>query len=74
MKVVAFNGSPRKAGNTHTAIELVTEKMVEAGVDVEIIHVGNKIIRGCLACNHCAKSRDERCVIDDEVNERIQKM
>jgi len=74
MKVVAFNGSPRKAGNTYTAIELVTEKMVEAGVDVEIIHVGNKMIRGCLACNHCAKSRDEKCVIDDEVNEWIQKM
>lgn len=74
MKVVAFNGSPRGNGNTHTAIELVTENMVKAGVEVEIVHVGNKLIRGCLACNQCARNRDERCVIDDEVNEWIQKM
>lgn len=74
MKVVAFNGSPRGNGNTHTAIELVTENMVKAGVEVEIVHVGNRLIRGCLACNQCARNRDERCVIDDEVNEWIQKM
>lgn len=74
MKVVAFNGSPRGNGNTHTAIELVTENMAKAGVEVEIVHVGNKLIRGCLACNQCARNRDERCVIDDEVNEWIQKM
>ncbi|MBI9011051.1 MAG: flavodoxin family protein [Clostridiales bacterium] len=74
MKVVAFNGSPRGNGNTYTAIELVTENMVKAGVEVEIVHVGNQLIRGCLACNQCARNRDERCVIDDEVNEWIQKM
>jgi len=74
MKVVAFNGSPRGNGNTHTAIELVTEDMAKAGVEVEIVHVGNKSIRGCLACNQCARNRDEKCVIDDEVNGWIQKM
>ena len=74
MKVVAFNGSPRGNGNTHTAIELVTEDMAKAGVEVEIVHVGNKLIRGCLACNKCARNRDEKCVIDDEVNGWIQKM
>lgn len=74
MKVVAFNGSPRKNGNTQGAIELVTKGMIEKGVDVEIIQVGNKVIRGCLACNQCLKSQNERCIIDDEVNEWIQKM
>jgi len=74
MKVIAFNGSPRAKGNTHTAIEIVTKPLIENGVEVEVIHVGNKVIRGCLACNQCAKNRDEKCVIDDEVNGWIQKM
>ncbi len=74
MKVVAFNGSPRKEGNTYTAISLAAAKLEEQGIEVEIIHVGNKMIRGCLACNQCVKNRDERCVVKDEVNEWIQKM
>lgn len=74
MKVVAFNGSPRKEGNTHTALEMVGKKLIDGGVDFEIVHVGNKVIRGCLACNQCARNRDEKCVIDDEVNGWIQKM
>lgn len=74
MKVVAFNGSPKAEGNTYTAIKLVTDKLEGAGIDVEMIHVGNRVIRGCLACNRCIKNRDERCVIDDDVNGWIQKM
>ncbi|MDA3956333.1 flavodoxin family protein [Oceanispirochaeta sp.] len=75
MKVIAFNGSPKKEGNTYTAIKLVASKLEEQGSDGEIVHVGNKVIRGCLACGHCAKSQDERCVtVNDEVNEWIQKM
>ncbi|MDC7233650.1 MAG: flavodoxin family protein [Spirochaetales bacterium] len=74
MKVVALNGSPRKEGNTYTAIKLVAGKLEEQGIDVEILHVGNKSIRGCMACNGCMKNRDEQCVIKDEVNEYIQKM
>lgn len=75
MKVVAFNGSPKAKGNTNLAIEIVTSELEKEGVEVEIIHVGNKIIRGCTACNACMKNRDEKCIIkDDDVNEWIQKM
>lgn len=74
MKVVAFNGSPKKEGNTFHGIQIAAEELRKEGIEVEIIHVGNKIIRGCLACNGCVKNQNERCVIDDEVNEWIQKM
>lgn len=74
MKVVAFNGSPKKEGNTYHAIKFVTDELETEGIEVEIVHVGNKLIRGCLACNMCAKNRNEKCVIDDEVNEWVQKM
>ena len=74
MKIVAFNGSPKEKGNTYTAIKIVTDKLAAEGIEIEIIHVGNKVIRGCLACNHCAMARDERCIVDDEVNGWIQLM
>ncbi|GAA0126881.1 MULTISPECIES: flavodoxin family protein [Clostridium] len=75
MKVVAFNGSPKKEGNTYNAIRMVAEELENEGIEVEIVHVGNKIIRGCLACNACAKNKNGKCIIDnDEVNEFIQKM
>lgn len=74
MKVVAFNGSPKKEGNTYEAIKIVAEQLENENIEVEIVHVGNKKILGCTACNSCFKTRDERCIIDDEVNEWIQKM
>lgn len=74
MKAVAFNGSPRREGNTYHALRLVADELEKAGIAVEIIHVGHRAIRGCTACGMCEKNRDERCVIDDEVNGWIQKM
>jgi multimeric flavodoxin WrbA len=74
MKVIAFNGSPRAKGNTHAALEMVVKPLIENGVDVEIIQIGNRTIRGCLACGKCARTKDEKCIIDDDVNELIQKM
>lgn len=75
MKVVAFNGSPRKEGNTYHALLMVAEELKKEGIETEIVHVGNKRISGCLSCGGCIKNRDERCVIPgDEVNEWIQKM
>lgn len=75
MKVVAFNGSPKQEGNTYHAIKMVAEELEKEDIEVEIVHVGNKIIRGCLACNACARNKNEKCIIDnDEVNEWIQKM
>ena len=75
MKVVAFNGSPKKEGNTYKSIEVVAKELEKENIEVEIIHVGNKIIRGCLACGGCSRNKNEKCVIDnDEVNEWIAKM
>ena len=75
MKVVAFNGSPRKEGNTYHAIKMVAEELEKEGIEVEIVQVGDKAIRGCMGCNGCMKNRDEKCVIaGDEVNAWIQKM
>lgn len=75
MNVVAFNGSPNKNGNTFHAIQMVADALAQEGITTEIIHVGNKAIRGCLACGQCFKKRNEQCVqTDDPVNECIQKM
>ena len=74
MKVVAFNGSPRREGNTYQAIRMVAEELEKAGIETEIIHVGNKALSGCIACGKWIVNRDERCSVDDEVNEWIQKM
>jgi multimeric flavodoxin WrbA len=75
MKVLAFNGSPKEEGNTYHAIKLVADELVKEGIEVEIIHVGNKSIKGCIACRQCGKNKNEKCVLpDDDVNEWIQKM
>ncbi len=75
MKVTAINGSPHKEGNTHHAIRMVADELEKEGIETEIVHVGNKAIRGCLACGMCAKNKDEKCVqTGDELNEWIQKL
>lgn len=74
MKIVAFNGSPRKNGNTQKVLELFAEELQKYKINTEIIQVGDKPIRGCLACYTCRKNQNERCVIEDEVNDWIQVM
>jgi len=75
MKVIAFNGSPRKHGNTEILLTKVLEPIQAAGVQTELIQVGGQPIRGCLACYQCIKKRDKRCSNDnDSVNEYIAKM
>lgn len=75
MKVVAFNGSPKQEGNTCHALRMVGVELESEGIGFEIAHVGDKAIRGCIACNQCAINKNERCVLpDDPVNELIQKM
>lgn len=75
MKTLAFNGSPNKKGNTYHALQMVTAELEQQGIETEIIHVGNKAIRGCLACGQCAKKQNEQCVqAEDPVNDWIQLM
>jgi multimeric flavodoxin WrbA len=53
---------------------MVADELEKESIETEILHVGNKAIRGCLACGQCAKKLNEQCVQDDQVNEWIQKM
>ena len=74
MKVIAFNGSPKKEGNTYNALQMISSELEKNNIEVEMIHVGNKNIKGCTSCNMCKKNKNEKCVINDEVNDWIQKM
>lgn len=75
MKVLAINGSPRPSGNTSRAVRLFLEEIEKQGIETEVINLGTDIIRGCTACGHCIKTKDNRCVFgEDGVNEGIQKM
>ena len=66
MKVLIINGSPRVGGNDSIAIDEMVKIFNAEGVETEIMQVGNKAIRGCMACGGC--SRTGKCVFDDEVN------
>jgi multimeric flavodoxin WrbA len=75
MKVLAINGSPRKGGNTHQAIECVAAELEAQGVQVEEFSLAGRQIQACVGCNGCARNRDGRCVLaDDGVNECMEKM
>lgn len=75
MKIIAFNGSPRKGGNTELLINEVFKPMVEAGIECEIVQIGGLCLRGCSACYHCFKTKDGKCVIKtDKMNEILAKV
>ncbi len=75
MKVIAIQGSPRKGGNTAMALDIVGKELQKDGIEFEVLDIGAKNIRGCLACRGCVQRKDEQCVIDDNVvNEAIQKL
>jgi multimeric flavodoxin WrbA len=75
MKVVAFNGSARKDGNTAILIRRVLKVLEEEGIETELIQLAGEPIHGCNACRTCYETKNERCVIDDDrVNEYVQKM
>ncbi len=67
MKVLLVNGSPRANGNTALALEEMVKVFEAEGIEIEVLHVGNKDIRGCIACGSCGKNG--KCVFDDMVNE-----
>lgn len=75
MRVIAFNGSPHKNGNTAAALELAKKEFENEGIEFEIFNVGNKPVAGCMGCGMCFKTKNEECVIkSDSVNEAIQKV
>jgi multimeric flavodoxin WrbA len=75
MKVVAFNGSARKDGNTAILLKRVLKALEAEGIETELIQLAGQQIRGCTACRACFETKNQRCAIaDDKVNEYIQKM
>lgn len=75
MKVVAFNGSPRKGGNTEHLIRKVFAPLEAAGIETELIRIGGKPLRGCTACMKCRERKDGKCAIkNDGLNEYVEKM
>lgn len=71
MKVLMINGSPRRDGNTSTALAEMEKIFAAEGIETELLQVGNRDIRGCAACGSCAETGS--CVFDDIVNETAPK-
>ena len=71
MKVLLINGSARKNGNTCLALSEIAKQLGKQGIQSEIIHIGNKPVRGCIACGQCKVKGGNRCVFDDDLCNRI---
>ena len=69
-KVLIISGSPHAHGNTSIAIEEMKKIFEEQGIETSVMQVGNKDIRGCIACGSCAKNG--KCAFDDEVNKAAE--
>ncbi|MFB3925035.1 MAG: flavodoxin family protein [Syntrophales bacterium] len=75
MKVVAFNTSSRKDGNTAILINLVLDELKKEGIETELIQLSGEPIQGCLACYKCFKNRNFRCANDTDIlNKLIDRM
>jgi multimeric flavodoxin WrbA len=75
MKVVAFNGSARKNGNTAILLDFVLGELRQEGIETEMIQLAGKNIHGCLACRRCFARKDGRCAQkSDDGNKLIDKM
>lgn len=75
MKVIAINGSPRKESNTNLLLKRVCDRPSTHGIETEIVRIGGKPLRGCLACGKCFETQDNQCIIKNDVmNEVIARM
>lgn len=75
MKVVAFNGSSRKGGNTSQLLSLVLEELQRHQIDTELVELAGQPLQGCIACYKCFTNKDGRCAVQaDAINDYIAKM
>jgi multimeric flavodoxin WrbA len=75
MKVVAFNGSPRKDGNTSILVNRVFSELEKQGIETDLVQLSDNHLHGCIACYKCMKNRDQQCAVkNDAANEYIEKM
>ena len=72
MKVLLINGSPKANGNTAIALQEMVNVFEQEGIETEILHIGNKDIRGCISCGSCFETG--KCVFNDAVNEYASKL
>jgi multimeric flavodoxin WrbA len=75
MKVVLFNGSERKEGNTYHSLKVVMDELEKEGIECEYIWLGGQNLQGCTACGACGENKDGKCVLKgDKMNDYIDKM
>ncbi|NDY41481.1 flavodoxin family protein [Dissulfurirhabdus thermomarina] len=75
MKVVAFNGSARKKGNTDRLLRAVLEVLEAKGIRTELVSLAGLKLQGCIACYQCFERKDRRCAVEnDDLNACIAKM
>ena len=75
MKVVAFNGSGRKDGNTAILLQVVLEELSKEGIETEMIQLAGKAPQGCIACYKCSENKDRKCAVTkDSLNEYLAKI
>ena len=75
MKVIAFNGSARKEGNTAMLLNTVLAELAAEGFETELYSLAGKPVQGCIACYKCFEHKNKRCAVEkDVINECIQKM
>ena len=75
MKVVLFNGSPRKEGNTSICLKIVMDELEKEGIECDYIWIGMEKLQGCTACGKCGENKDQKCVLPgDKMNEYIEKI
>ena len=72
MNVLMINGSPKPNGNTYIALHEMEQIFLQEGIQVEMLHIGNRDIRGCIGCGRCMETG--KCVFDDLVNETAPKL
>ena len=75
MKVVAFNGSARRDGNTAILIREVFKELEKEGIETELVQLAGKNMHGCIACYQCFQNKDKQCAVkNDFMNDCIEKM
>ncbi len=75
MKVVGFNGSARKDGNTAVMIRWVFGELEKERIETELYEMGGKKIAGCIACYKCFQNKDKKCSVEKDIlNECIEKI
>lgn len=67
MKVLMINGSPHPKGNTFIALGEIARQLEKNGIDSETVWIGNKPVRGCIACGQCKMKMNGKCVFDDDI-------